>query len=130
QTLSKDQKSVVTVDYSGNAVAGVAPITANVGLDVSTKPGIYANVNYSYRDAMPYTSDGKNKTEAFGIVNAKLGVRQSFLKHFDIDVFVGANNITSTQYYYMVFVNQLPDAYLAAPNEINYFGGVNLKYNF
>jgi iron complex outermembrane recepter protein len=30
----------------------------------------------------------------------------------------------------MVFLNQLPDAYLPAPNEINYFGGVNLKYTF
>jgi iron complex outermembrane recepter protein len=50
--------------------------------------------------------------------------------HFDADLYFGINNITGTQYYYMVFVNQLPDAYLPAPNKANYFGGINLKYNF
>lgn len=130
QKLNSAKTDIVEVDYSGKAVAGVPPVTANAGIDIITKAGIYANVNYSYRDAMPYTSDGISKTTAFSIVNAKLGIHKSFLKHFDIDAYVGANNITGTQYYYMVFLNQLPDAYLPAPNEINYFGGVNLKYTF
>ncbi|MBC7689291.1 MAG: hypothetical protein H7211_14065, partial [Aquabacterium sp.] len=50
--------------------------------------------------------------------------------HFDIDVFAGVTNITGTQYAYMVFVNQLPDAYLPAPYKANYFGGISFKYNF
>ena len=43
---------------------------------------------------------------------------------------LGANNITSVRYAQMVFVNQLPDAFLPGPKDINYFGGVNLKYTF
>ncbi len=130
QTLSADKLSVVEVDYSGNDVAGVPPITFNAGLDIVTKPGVYANVSYSYRDVIPYTSDGLNETDAFSLVNAKLGIRHRIGDHFDVDLFGGANNILGTQYYYMVFLNQLPDAYLPAPAEINYFGGVNLKYTF
>jgi iron complex outermembrane recepter protein len=38
--------------------------------------------------------------------------------------------MTSQQYYMMVFLNQLPDAYIPAPNKINYFGGISLKYRF
>jgi len=30
----------------------------------------------------------------------------------------------------MIFVNQLPDAYLPAPKNTLFFGGLNLKYNF
>jgi iron complex outermembrane receptor protein len=130
QTLSADKLSVVEVDYSGNDVAGVPPITVNAGLDVTTKIGLYANVNYSYRDVIPYTSDNVNETEAFNIVNAKLGLHRTIGDHLDVDLYAGANNITGTQYYFMVFLNQLPDAYLAAPFEINYFGGLNLKYSF
>ncbi len=130
QTLSADKMSVVTVDYSGNDVAGVPPITANAGLDIFTKVGLYGNVTYSHRGVIPYTSDNVNKTESFSLVNAKLGFQHSIGDHFDLDVYAGANNITSTQYYFMVFLNQLPDAYLAAPFDVNYFGGVNLKYNF
>lgn len=69
-------------------------------------------------------------TDPYSLLNAKLGYKTLFGKHFDFEVFAGANNITSTQYYYMVFVNQLADAYLPVPDKINFFGGVNLKYVF
>ncbi len=130
QTLSADKMSVVEVDYSGNDVAGVPPITANVGVDISTKPGLYANASYSFRDAMPFTSDGANVTKAYSLVNVKIGIHRRIGEHFDVDLYGGAVNITGTQYFNMVFLNQLPDAYLPAPSEANYFGGVNLKYIF
>jgi iron complex outermembrane receptor protein len=63
-------------------------------------------------------------------VNAKLGLQRAINNHFDMDLYFGVNNITGTQYAYMVFVNQLPDAYLPAPYKVNYFGGLNIKYNF
>lgn len=130
QSLSTDKKSVVEVDYSNNWVAGVPPIVANVGFDLQTKYGIYLNVNYNYRDAMYFTSDNLNQTKSYSLLNSKIGIRQTILKRIDAEAFFGANNMTSTQYYYMVFLNQLPDAYLPAPNKINYFGGVNLKLTF
>ncbi len=120
----------VTEDYSGNAVAGVSPVVANAGVDFFTNAGFYGNVNYSYKDAMPLTSDGKFETSSYSLVNAKIGYHHLLSKHFDLDTYFGANNITGEQYYYMAFINQLPDAYIPAPNKINYFGGINLKYIF
>jgi iron complex outermembrane receptor protein len=79
---------------------------------------------------MPITSDGLYYTTSYNLLNAKAGIKRALSKHFDIDAFFGVNNITGVQYPLMVFVNQLPDAYLPAPFEANYFGGVNLKYNF
>jgi iron complex outermembrane receptor protein len=64
------------------------------------------------------------------LFNAKLGIRRSLSPHFDVDASFGVNNITGEKYYYMVFVNQLPDAYLPAPKNALYFGMLNLKYNF
>jgi iron complex outermembrane receptor protein len=117
-------------NYNGFKVAGVPPVTFNLGVDVTTLPGIYLNSYYSYRDAIFITSDNLNKTKSFGLLNAKLGIRRSLSNHFDVDAFFGVNNITGTQYYNMVFINQLPDAYLPAPLNAIYFGGINLKYNF
>lgn len=132
QSIAKNngKDSLVTTDFSGNKVAGVPPVVANVGVDFALKFGLYGNATYSYRDQMPFTSDGKNIADSYSLLNAKIGFRRELSKHFDLDVFAGANNITGEKYYYMVFLNQLPDAYIPAPNEINYFGGVNLKYNF
>jgi iron complex outermembrane receptor protein len=127
QTLDASKKTVIT-DYSNNRVAGVAPVTANAGIDLLTKIGLYANVNYSYRDAMPITSDDKNKTNSYSLLNSKIGMQKAFGKHLNFDVFFGANNMLGAHYYNMVFLNQLPDAYMPAPNKINYFGGVNFKY--
>lgn len=126
---SSNKDSLIVEDYSGNAVAGVAPMVYNLGVDIDTKIGLYGNITYNYRSAMYYTSDGLNETNPFSLLNGKIGFRKAF-KHFELDAYAGANNITGSQYYYMVFVNQLPDAYIPAPNEINFFGGVNLKYNF
>ncbi|MCB9300910.1 MAG: TonB-dependent receptor [Lewinellaceae bacterium] len=123
------EKQVVDVDFSGLAVAGVAPYVANAGIDFSTNPGWYGNINWSYRDALPFTSDGLNYTKPFSLLNAKLGYHKR-IGRVGVDVFAGASNITGTQYYYMVFLNQMPDAYLPAPYKINYFGGANLRYNF
>jgi iron complex outermembrane recepter protein len=130
QTLDATKKNVVETVYSGNPVAGVPPVVVNGGVDFESNLGIYANVNYSYRDAMPYTSDNLNKTKSYSLLNSKIGFHRTFIKHIDVDAYFGANNMTSTQYYYMVFLNQLPDAYLPAPREINFFGGLNVKYIF
>ena len=129
-SVPRGETQAVTEVYNGNAVAGVSPVVFNAGVDFTTRYGIYGNVNYNYKDAMPITSDGANMTEAFGLLNAKLGFRKTFAKNFDIELFAGANNITGQKHYYMVFVNQLADAYLPAPDKINYYAGVNLKYVF
>ena len=103
---------------------------ANVGVDVLAVEGIYFNVVWSYKDAMPITSDNVYTTDSYQLLNAKIGIQRSLSKHFDLDAYFGCNNITGTQYPLMVFVNQLPDAYLPAALKANYFGGLNLKYNF
>lgn len=132
QTIGKgssNQDTALTQDYSGNQVAGVPPVVFNLGVDANTKFGFYGNAYYNYRGAMYFTSDEVNKTAAYGLLNAKIGYRKS-IKKFTFDVYAAANNMLGAQAYNMVFVNQLPDAYIPAPNEINFFGGVNLKYNF
>lgn len=122
--------TVPPANYSGKAVAGVPPVVFNAGVDFVSNTGLYANAMYMYRDEMPFTPDGVNIAHSYSLLNAKVGFRKKFGEHFDADAYFGANNIASTQYYQMVFVNQLPDAFIPGPNKINYFGGINLKYIF
>ena len=117
-------------DYSGKKVAGVPPLTLNAGFDLATKYGVYANMTYSYRDSVYYTSDNLNRANSYSLVNGKIGYRKVFANHYSVDAYFGANNITSQQYYVMLFVNQTPDVYLPGPSKINFFGGINFKYIF
>ena len=150
-TPTKD--SAVTKDYSGHTVPGVSKFVFNLGVDVNTKPGIYANVTFSYRDKQEISSLGTNTGETIGtktnytsnyvnytvtaapyhigsysLLNAKLGYRHSFGR-VSLDAYFAANNIANTKYPIMIFVNQFPDSYIAGPNTATFFGGINLKYN-
>jgi iron complex outermembrane receptor protein len=119
-------------NYYGNKIAGVPPLVYNVGLDVFTGPGLYLNACYSYRDAVFITSANKDEEKAgsFGLLNAKLGFRRALGAHFDLDAHVGASNLGNEQHYLMIFINQLPDAFIPAPLKTQWFGGINLKYIF
>jgi iron complex outermembrane receptor protein len=110
-----------------------------MGVDVTTKPGLYASMTYFYKDKMPITSTGATTglativpyhATSYSLFNAKIGFRRTFATHFDIDVNFAINNITNTKYPIMVFSNQLPDAYMAGPIKANYFGGLTFKYIF
>jgi iron complex outermembrane receptor protein len=130
QQLNSSKDQIVEVDYTGKKVAGVPPLTLNAGFDLATKYGVYANMTYSYRDSVYYTSDNLNRANSYSLVNGKIGYRKVFANHYSIDAYFGANNITSLQYYVMLFVNQTPDVYLPGPTKINFFGGLNFKYIF
>ncbi|APU69723.1 TonB-dependent receptor [Christiangramia flava] len=128
QSLDGDGQPV-TADYSGNMVAGVAPWVVNAGIDFQSNYGFYGNLTYNYRDAVAFTSDGENVADPYNLLNAKIGYRTDFGK-FQLDAYVGANNLTGTQYYYMLFLNQLDDAYIPAPLDTVLYGGVSLNYQF
>lgn len=144
QTIGKTvtlpaKDSAFTANYSNNPVAGVAKILGNIGVDIAAHCGLYFNLNYFYKDPMPITSDGVVKISgvvrpyhatSYSLLNTKVGYQHSISKHIDIDINFGVSNITNTKYPLMVFVNQIPDAFLKAPDKANYFGGLNIKYNF
>lgn len=128
------------IDYSGHPVAGVAKFLGNIGVDVTTKPGLYATMSYFYKDGVTVTSNGTltgalpsvsnpdYHAGSYSLLNGKIGFRHGFGR-FDFDAYFAVNNIASTKYPIMIFVNQIPDAYIAGPKNANVFGGINLKYN-
>ncbi len=90
QTLNGQRTGIITTDYSGKAVAGVAKYMVNAGIDIFTKPGIYASTTYMYKDKMPITSDEIYYTTSYNLLNAKAGIQQKILKHFEIDAFLAS----------------------------------------
>ncbi len=125
------QKSVtLTEDYSGKMVAGVPKYVVNAGVDLDTKFGIYANLTYNYKDKLPITSMNDYYATSYSLWNGKLGYQVNVSKQFNMDCYVGVTNILGVKYPMMVFANQIPDTYLAAPLKPVVFGGLNFVYNF
>jgi len=125
------QKSVVlTEDYSNKMVAGVPKYMANLGFDLLTRIGIYGNMTYNYKDKTPITSMNDYYATSYSLVNGKLGYQNKLSNKINFDIYFGVTNLMGIKYPMMIFANQIPDVYTAAPENPMYFGGLNLKYNF
>lgn len=130
-----------TLDYSGLNVFGVPKIMVSWGVDMTMRCGAYFSFTHLYKDPQNISLEKTQtyplpevftlrKAGSYNLLNTKLGYRRSISSHFDLDVYFGVNNITGQQYPIMIFVNQLPDAYIPAPPKAVVYGGVNVRYNF
>ena len=127
----KIQKSVtLTEDYSNKMVAGVPKYMINLGFDLLTRIGLYGNMTYNYKDKTPITSLNDYYASSYNLVNGKIGYQNKISSKINFDIYFGVTNLMGIKYPMMIFVNQMPDVYTAAPENPLYFGAVNLKYNF
>jgi iron complex outermembrane recepter protein len=128
---NNNNNNSTTIDYSGLVVPGVAPNMLNAGLDVFSKLGLYLNLTYSYTDQIYVTFNNAHSAPSYGLLNSRLGYKQTLAKILNLEVFAGADNMTGTNYPTELFLNPNDTHYyIAGPNKINFYGGANLSYNF
>jgi iron complex outermembrane receptor protein len=132
---SDNNHNAATLDFSNNHVAGVAPNVVNVGIDAQTQAGFYVYLTYRHVDAVPYTFDNKNYARAFNLLNGKLGYRSQLGRHFSMDVYAGADNLTNCTYYSFLFFSgtlagTTDPHFLPMPYQATFYGGAKLAYIF
>ena len=122
-------------DFSGNDLTGVPDKTFNSQLFLNTGTGLYANINYHYIGQIPIRDDNSVYADSYQLVNTKMGYKKSIGDHFQIDGFLGVNNIFNEKYASMLQINagsfgsNAPRYYY--PGEpSNYYAGINLNYLF
>ncbi len=124
-----------TVDYTGKKVSGIAPNLLNAGVDVETRSGFYLNGTLMYVDQMPITLSNNHIARAYTLVNGKAGYRGTLGNHLNMDVYAGSDNMLSSTYSSLVFLNlpnpanNRPIAFNPAP-KITFYTGAALKYTF
>ncbi|GAB4043205.1 TonB-dependent receptor [Spirosoma litoris] len=132
---SDNNNDAKTVDYTGKKESGIAPNLLNIGVDVEVRPGFYLNGTMMYVDKMPINLPNNHFAQAYTLVNGKLGYRSALGSHFNLDVYVGSDNMLSSTYSSLVFLNlanpanNLPLAYNPSP-KITFYSGAMLKYIF
>ena len=126
-----------TFNYSGLNVFGAPKITDAIGIDVAMKVGLYASLSTVHKDGFAYGMEKISNTpktfivrntEAYDLVNLKLGYRRDIGKKWNIDASFGVNNLSGEKYPIMVFTNQIPDAFIPGPTKAVLFGGINIRY--
>ncbi|MCC9166525.1 TonB-dependent receptor [Pontibacter harenae] len=115
-------------DFSGNRLTGIAPHTATAGLDLATQLGLYLNVTVNYVDEIPLTDENTVFADEYLVLGARAGFRRTLGRHWGLEVFAGADNLTDQKYSLGNDVNAFGNRFFQpAPNR-NYYGGLTLQY--
>ncbi len=114
-------------DFSGNAYTGVAPHILNLGLNLSTNVGVFANVNYNFTDEIPLNDANTVFSNAYNLVNVKVGYRKKF-ESFGLEFFGGVNNLLNEEYSLGNDLNPFGGRYFQPAAEWNFYGGVRLAF--
>ncbi|MDO6390978.1 TonB-dependent receptor [Pontibacter sp. BT731] len=115
-------------DLSGNQLTGVAPHTLTAGLDLATRFGLYLYLTANYVDEIPLTDENTVYADAYVVAGARLGLKRELGRHFALDVFAGAENLTDQKYSLGNDLNAFGGRYFQPASPRNYYGGLSLSY--
>jgi iron complex outermembrane receptor protein len=121
---------VITNDYSGNKLPGVATNTVAAGLDVSTRPGWYVNLTWYYSDPIALNDANTDRATSYNLAGGRTGWRTSLSKSIRMDLFVGVDNVFDVTYSLGNDINATGGRYYNAAPGVNYYGGVSFQYKF
>ncbi|GJM29319.1 MAG: TonB-dependent receptor [Cyclobacteriaceae bacterium] len=121
-------------DFSGNELTGTPAHKLNWGTDYIHKSGLYGNINFLYVSSMPMRDDNSIYSDAYALLNLKLGYQKAVSKMVSFKVFAAVNNLWDESYASMISVNagafggNAPRYYYPGLPR-NYYGGgsVNIK---
>jgi iron complex outermembrane recepter protein len=116
--------------YSGNKLPGVATQTLTTGFDISSKPGIYANINFFYSSRIALNDANTAYANPYGLLGARLGYKsRTVRKKIQWEIFAGADNILNEKYSLGDDINAAGGRYYNAAATRNYYAGISLGFN-
>jgi iron complex outermembrane receptor protein len=117
-----------TSNFTGHRLPSVPPQLAVIGLDVATKPGLYANLTYTYSDHVALNDANTAWAGSYNLMAARLGYRLIAGGRFRLDAYTGIDNAFNVKYSLGNDFNAAAGRYYNASPGRNYFAGVSLGY--
>jgi iron complex outermembrane receptor protein len=116
-------------DFSNKRIPSVANNTVAAGLDVFTRPGIYANITWLYSDPIALNDANTAFATSYNLLGGRMGYRKALGKKIIADIFAGVDNAFDVKYSLGNDINAVGGRYYNAAAGVNYFGGVNFQFN-
>lgn len=123
-----DDFKQVTNDFSKNRIPSVARNTVAFGVDIVTRPGLYANITYYYSDPIPLNDANTAFATSYNLLGGRIGLRGRPGKKLMTDFFVGIDNAFDVKYSLGNDINAAANRYYNAAAGVNYFAGLTLQF--
>jgi len=122
-----------TRQYDGNVVPSVPKHNISVDLmydyNFSKYVRAFIKGNYTYIDKMYVNDANTENAESYILLNSLFGIDLSY-KGFSLLANIGINNITDKQYVAFININDANGRFYESGPKRNFFGTLNLGYNF
>jgi iron complex outermembrane receptor protein len=92
-------------DFSGNQLPGIPESFFTGSIDLKAAPGIHSQIEVLSSGIIPLDDFNSRYTDAWTVINVKVGYSVSLKKKWGVDAMFTFNNITDTRYASMVVVN-------------------------
>ncbi len=118
--------------YDGNQLTGVPEWTLNPGVELLSEKGFYGNINGHLVGAIPMDDANSKFADAYQVWRLKAGYR-IHKGGFQLDGYLGINNIFNEQYAAMLLINATgfggaAPRYYYPGQPANLFGGLSIAY--
>ncbi len=121
-------------NFSGNDLTGVPKSVVNLGIEMLMEKGFYGRLDFQSVGKMPANDENTVYSDAFELLNGKVGYTNTIGKQFSYDISVGANNIFDIAYASQLQVNAFGNdtsaRYFYPGLPFNMYGGIQLNYKF
>ncbi len=115
-------------DFSGNDLTGVSPHTLVSRLDLKTTSGLYLNFTHQFTDKIPLNDANTVYQDSFNLVNFRFGWFKNLSDNWEIEGFMGADNLFDESYSLGNDLNPFGGRYYQPAPGRNWYGGVKLAF--
>ena len=118
--------SVNTTNYDGNILPGIPKTNTQLELRYVHPKGFFAIAQGRYVSKV-YANDANTAAaDAYTVLNLRLGYAIS-IKSFEVEPYLGVNNLTNTNYIANVQLNAAADRFFEPASVQYFFGGVKVR---
>ncbi len=114
-------------NYSGNQLTGVPKNIIVSGLQIEMVKGLFTNVSYNYTSALPLTDANDVFTEAYNLLQAKVGINLQ-AKATNIQLYIGGDNLLNQVYSLGNDINAVGKRFYNPATAINFYGGCKISW--
>lgn len=119
----------LNTDFSGKKLPGAAANTFSAGADITTKPGLYANLTWFYSDPIALNDANTDIASSYNLFGGRIGWRKTYRKT-TLDIFAGADNLFNIRYSLGNDINAAGGRYYNTAPGTAYFVGIIVRPGF
>lgn len=116
---------VLDVDYSGNALTGIAPTVFSSGLDAGFN-GFTVDATINYVDHIPLDDANTSFAEAYLLLGVRAGWNTALQQSHRLEIFAGIDNALNEVYSLGNDLNAFGGRYYNAAMPRNYYAGITM----